>query len=264
MAARTGACTSCCCCWSGQQPATALRSPTAVSFRSGSKFEMASASIVGNTCLYGATGGRLFVGGRAGERFAVRNSLAEAVVEGTGDHCCEYMTGEWMVLEGGREGGARCSQEEGEVGGGSSALQSRAEGPRSRAGLGSSMTMTLPCTAAGSPAGRPASSQLPAQPACCACTPHADCLPRQVTQPHSLNCPPPAPSPPHLTCLAGGAVVALGQVGRNVAAGMTGGLGYFYDAEGELGAVCCWAYCACADKPRELRWRVHAWCLRCK
>ena len=54
---------------------------------------MESASIVGNTCLYGATGGRLFVGGRAGERFAVRNSRAEAVVEGTGDHCCEYMTG---------------------------------------------------------------------------------------------------------------------------------------------------------------------------
>lgn len=47
------------------------------------------ASLVGNTCLYGATGGRLFVNGRAGERFAVRNSLAEAVVEGTGDHCCE-------------------------------------------------------------------------------------------------------------------------------------------------------------------------------
>ena len=73
--------------------------------------------------MYGATGGRLFVGGRAGERFAVRNSRAEAVVEGTGDHCCEYMTG--------------------------------------------------------------------------------------------------------------GTVVSLGQVGRNVAAGMTGGLGYFYDPEGE-------------------------------
>lgn len=60
----------------------------------GSPFSLEDASIVGNTCLYGATGGRLFVGGRAGERFAVRNSLAEAVVEGTGDHCCEYMTGE--------------------------------------------------------------------------------------------------------------------------------------------------------------------------
>jgi hypothetical protein len=89
----------------------------------GSTFAMGDASIVGNTCLYGATGGRLFVGGRAGERFAVRNSRAEAVVEGTGDHCCEYMTG--------------------------------------------------------------------------------------------------------------GIVVSLGTVGRNVAAGMTGGLGYFYDEEGE-------------------------------
>ena len=83
-----------------------------------------SASIVGNTCLYGATGGRLCVNGRAGERFAVRNSMAEAVVEGAGDHCCEYMTG--------------------------------------------------------------------------------------------------------------GCVVSLGPVGRNVAAGMTGGLGYFFDAEGDF------------------------------
>jgi glutamate synthase (NADPH/NADH) large chain len=49
--------------------------------------------IMGNTCLYGATGGKLFAAGRAGERFAVRNSGALAVVEGTGDHCCEYMTG---------------------------------------------------------------------------------------------------------------------------------------------------------------------------
>ena len=88
---------------------------------------MAQASIVGNTCLYGATGGKLFVGGRAGERFAVRNSRAEAVVEGTGDHCCEYMTG--------------------------------------------------------------------------------------------------------------GTVVSLGPVGRNVAAGMTGGLGYFFDEEGECALV---------------------------
>jgi glutamate synthase (ferredoxin) len=58
------------------------------------------ASLVGNTCLYGATGGRLFVNGRAGERFAVRNSNAEAVVEGTGDHCCEYMTGGVVVSLG--------------------------------------------------------------------------------------------------------------------------------------------------------------------
>jgi glutamate synthase (NADPH/NADH) large chain len=49
--------------------------------------------IMGNTCLYGATGGQLFAAGQAGERFAVRNSGAVAVIEGTGDHCCEYMTG---------------------------------------------------------------------------------------------------------------------------------------------------------------------------
>nr|UJI64967.1 chloroplast ferredoxin-dependent glutamate synthase [Spirodela polyrhiza] len=58
------------------------------------------AAIVGNTCLYGATGGQLFVRGKAGERFAVRNSLTEAVVEGTGDHCCEYMTGGCVVVLG--------------------------------------------------------------------------------------------------------------------------------------------------------------------
>ncbi|CAM6047747.1 unnamed protein product [Sphagnum compactum] len=57
-------------------------------------------TIVGNTCLYGATGGQLFVRGKAGERFAVRNSLAEAVIEGTGDHCCEYMTGGCVVALG--------------------------------------------------------------------------------------------------------------------------------------------------------------------
>jgi glutamate synthase (NADPH) large chain len=49
--------------------------------------------IMGNTCLYGATGGELFAAGQAGERFAVRNSGAVAVIEGAGDHCCEYMTG---------------------------------------------------------------------------------------------------------------------------------------------------------------------------
>jgi glutamate synthase (NADPH) large chain len=49
--------------------------------------------IIGNTCLYGATGGELYAAGQAGERFAVRNSGATAVVEGAGDHCCEYMTG---------------------------------------------------------------------------------------------------------------------------------------------------------------------------
>jgi len=64
--------------------------------------------IVGNVVLYGATGGRLFVAGRAGERFAVRNSGAIAVVEGTGDHCCEYMTGGLVVVLGptGRNFGA--------------------------------------------------------------------------------------------------------------------------------------------------------------
>ncbi|MEB3362020.1 MAG: glutamate synthase large subunit [Synechococcaceae cyanobacterium] len=56
--------------------------------------------ILGNTCLYGATGGELFALGRAGERFGVRNSGARAVVEGTGDHCCEYMTGGVVVVLG--------------------------------------------------------------------------------------------------------------------------------------------------------------------
>jgi len=66
----------------------------------GSPFAAGDAILVGNTCLYGATGGQLFVNGRAGERFAVRNSLAETVVEGTGDHCCEYMTGGCVVVLG--------------------------------------------------------------------------------------------------------------------------------------------------------------------
>ncbi|TAG28841.1 MAG: glutamate synthase large subunit, partial [Verrucomicrobia bacterium] len=57
-------------------------------------------SIVGNTCLYGATGGSLFAAGRAGERFGVRNSGATAVVEGVGDHGCEYMTGGLVVILG--------------------------------------------------------------------------------------------------------------------------------------------------------------------
>ena len=57
--------------------------------------------ILGNTCLYGATGGELFALGRAGERFAVRNSGARTVVEGVGDHCCEYMTGGVVVVLGG-------------------------------------------------------------------------------------------------------------------------------------------------------------------
>ncbi|KAF9595080.1 hypothetical protein IFM89_036969 [Coptis chinensis] len=58
------------------------------------------ATIVGNTCLYGATGGQVFIRGKDGERFAVRNSLAQAVVEGTGDHCCEYMSGGCVVILG--------------------------------------------------------------------------------------------------------------------------------------------------------------------
>jgi glutamate synthase (NADPH/NADH) large chain len=58
------------------------------------------ASILGNTCLYGATGGELFAEGRAGERFAVRNSGATAVVEGCGDHGCEYMTDGVVVVLG--------------------------------------------------------------------------------------------------------------------------------------------------------------------
>ena len=56
--------------------------------------------IVGNTCLYGATGGVLFANGLAGERFAVRNSKGIAVIEGAGDHCCEYMTGGVIVVLG--------------------------------------------------------------------------------------------------------------------------------------------------------------------
>ena len=58
-----------------------------------SSFESRHTAIIGNTCLYGATGGKLFAAGIAGERFAVRNSGCHAVVEGAGDHCCEYMTG---------------------------------------------------------------------------------------------------------------------------------------------------------------------------
>jgi glutamate synthase domain-containing protein 3 len=56
--------------------------------------------LIGNAALYGATGGELFCAGRAGERFAVRNSGATAVVEGVGDHACEYMTGGTVVILG--------------------------------------------------------------------------------------------------------------------------------------------------------------------
>ncbi len=64
------------------------------------KFEAALNTICGNTCLYGATGGSLFATGRAGERFAVRNSGSTAVVEGVGDHGCEYMTNGTVVILG--------------------------------------------------------------------------------------------------------------------------------------------------------------------
>ncbi|WP_323751883.1 glutamate synthase large subunit [Marinobacter sp.] len=66
----------------------------------GSDFKTQETSIAGNTCLYGATGGKLFAAGTAGERFAVRNSGAHAVVEGAGDHCCEYMTGGLVTVLG--------------------------------------------------------------------------------------------------------------------------------------------------------------------
>jgi len=57
-------------------------------------------SVLGNTCLYGATGGTLYASGSVGERFAVRNSGSTAVIEGTGDHACEYMTGGIVVILG--------------------------------------------------------------------------------------------------------------------------------------------------------------------
>jgi glutamate synthase (NADPH/NADH) large chain len=71
-----------------------LRPPSA------SRFVAGDTPIMGNTCLYGATGGELYAAGRAGERFAVRNSGAIAVVEGVGDHGCEYMTGGVVVVLG--------------------------------------------------------------------------------------------------------------------------------------------------------------------
>jgi glutamate synthase (NADPH/NADH) large chain len=56
--------------------------------------------IIGNTSFYGATSGEAYIRGVAGERFCVRNSGAKAVIEGTGDHCCEYMTGGRVVVLG--------------------------------------------------------------------------------------------------------------------------------------------------------------------
>ncbi|CAL6283334.1 unnamed protein product [Bathycoccus prasinos] len=74
----------------------------------GAGFKAEDSTIAGNTCLYGATGGKIFINGRAGERFAVRNSLGQTVVEGCGDHACEYMTGGVVVCLGrvGRNVGA--------------------------------------------------------------------------------------------------------------------------------------------------------------
>ncbi|MBD2537508.1 glutamate synthase-related protein [Coleofasciculus sp. FACHB-SPT36] len=71
-------------------------------------YDPAQNVIVGNTCLYGATGGIMLANGQAGERFAVRNSKGMAVIEGAGDHCCEYMTGGAIVVLGrvGRNVGA--------------------------------------------------------------------------------------------------------------------------------------------------------------
>jgi len=66
----------------------------------GSTFDPERNIIIGNTVLYGATSGEIFISGVAGERFAVRNSGAIAVVEGVGDHCCEYMTGGRVVVLG--------------------------------------------------------------------------------------------------------------------------------------------------------------------
>lgn len=65
-----------------------------------SNFEAEKNTIAGNTLLYGATSGEVYINGRVGERFAVRNSGAIAVVEGVGDHCCEYMTGGRIVVLG--------------------------------------------------------------------------------------------------------------------------------------------------------------------
>ena len=72
----------------------AIRPSTRASFKAEEN------TIAGNTCLYGATGGEMYVAGRVGQRFAVRNSGAKAVVEGAGDHCCEYMTGGRVVVLG--------------------------------------------------------------------------------------------------------------------------------------------------------------------
>src|SRR5665811_198464 len=66
----------------------------------GSTFDSDKNIIIGNTVLYGATRGEIYISGIAGERFGVRNSGANAVVEGVGNHCCEYMTGGRVVVLG--------------------------------------------------------------------------------------------------------------------------------------------------------------------
>jgi glutamate synthase (NADPH/NADH) large chain len=66
----------------------------------GSTFKPEENIIIGNTVLYGATSGEAYIKGVAGERFCVRNSGVRAVVEGVGDHCCEYMTGGRVVVLG--------------------------------------------------------------------------------------------------------------------------------------------------------------------
>ena len=71
-----------------------------ISIRAGEKSSLRGDVLVGNTVLYGATGGELYVAGRAGERFAVRNSGALAVVEGVGQHACEYMTAGVVLILG--------------------------------------------------------------------------------------------------------------------------------------------------------------------
>ena len=63
-------------------------------------YDPAENFIVGNTCFYGATSGEAYINGKAGERFAVRNSGVYAVVEGVGDHACEYMTGGRVLVLG--------------------------------------------------------------------------------------------------------------------------------------------------------------------
>lgn len=68
--------------------------------QAGSSFKTQETTIIGNTCLYGATGGRLYAAGLGGERFAVRNSGAQAIIEGIGDHGCEYMTGGLIIVLG--------------------------------------------------------------------------------------------------------------------------------------------------------------------